>query len=97
MNATICDAIASLQRLYVTYDGYVRLVEPHAYGVTRENKDVMRVWQVAGGSVHGEPAGWKLLRLDEAFSIRAAGEAFQEPRPGYKRGDTAMRYIYAQL
>jgi hypothetical protein len=50
----------------------------------------MRVWQVRGGSVHNEPVGWKLMRLDEGFSAYILNEESMAPRPGFKRRDAAM-------
>ena len=51
-------------------------------GVTKENHAVMRVWQVAGGSVSHEPVGWKLLRLDEATGASVTNQKSLAPRPG---------------
>jgi hypothetical protein len=52
-----------------------------------------RVVVLEGGSVHNEPIGWKLLRLDEAQSVALLNESAQMPRIGYKRGDKAMARI----
>jgi len=97
MNATICDAIREQLCLELSYDGYARVVEPHAYGVTKAGNAVVRVWQVRGGSAHNERAGWKLLRVDETRAIKLLDEKSQAPRPGYKHGDKAMQRIYCQV
>jgi hypothetical protein len=94
---TACDALRSGQVLQLRYDGYTRDVEVHAVGVTKERHEVMRVWQVAGGSVSNEPIGWKMLRLDEATGAVITHQKSLAPRPGYKRGDRAMRLIQCQL
>ncbi len=55
MNHTIAsEALSRGVCLEVQYDGYVRLVGVHAVGSTSAGNAVMRVWQVAGGSVHNE-------------------------------------------
>lgn len=90
MVETACAAITSGKCLELRYDGYSRVVEVHAVGLTRESNWVMRVWQVRGGSVSNEPVGWKLLRLDEAWSVALINERSMAPRPKYKRGDAIM-------
>lgn len=77
--------------LELRYNGYSRVVEVHAVGLFSEGNSLMRVWQVRGGSVQNEPVGWKLMRLDEGFSAFVTNEKSMAPRPGYKRGDPAMR------
>jgi hypothetical protein len=92
-----CDALRTGVVLELRYDGYWRHVEVHAVGVTKDDNDVMRVWQVAGGSVSNEPVGWKLLRLDEATGANLTSQKSLAPRPGYKRGDRAMERVTAQF
>ncbi len=94
---TACDALRSGHVLQLRYDGYTRDVEVHAVGFTQEDNAVMRVWQVAGGSVSNEPTGWKMLRLDEATGASITKQRSLAPRPGYKSGDKAMKVITCQL
>jgi len=92
-----CKALQSAKCLEIRYDGYVRIVEVHAVGVTKDDNSIMRVWQVRGGSVHNEPVGWKLLRLDETLGVAIMNETSEAPRRGYKRGDKAMQRITCQI
>jgi hypothetical protein len=89
-SATPCEALAAKKRLELRYDGFSRVVEVHAVGLSKERHWLMRVWQVRGGSVHNEPVGWKMMRLDEGYSAHIFDEESMAPRPGYKRGDRAM-------
>jgi hypothetical protein len=57
---------------------------------------VLRCYQTSGGSVSGERAGWKLLKVCEVFSLHVLKEAFLV-RKEYKKGDKAMERIFAQL
>lgn len=92
-----CDALRQGKCLELRYDGFSRVVEVHAVGTSEEGNDLMRVWQVRGGSVSNERTGWKLLRLDEAFGASVTNEKSEAPRSGYKRGDKAMRFIDCEV
>ena len=94
---TLRKAIHTRRCVELRYDGFRRLVEVHAYGVTHKGHEVLRVWQVSGGSVHDEEVGWKLLRLDETSGVSLAPETSQAPRKGYRKGDTAMLVINCQV
>jgi hypothetical protein len=94
---TACAALRSGHVLQLRYDGYIRDVEVHAVGFTKDDDAVMRVWQVAGGSVGDEPVGWKLLRLDEAAEAVVTTERSMAPRAGYNPADPIMKVITCQL
>ena len=94
---TACQALNSGLVLQLQYDGYIRDVEVHAVGYSKEGNAVMRVWQIAGGSASNEPVGWKLLRLDEASGAFVTKQKSMAPRNGYNRGDKAMSRIVCRL
>ncbi len=97
MNQTICAAITSRTCLQVVYDGFTRLVEPHTYGVTRKDKECVRVWQVSGGSESGEYTGWKMMSVEKIERIVPTNTPSQAPRPQYERGDSHMAHIYCEI
>jgi hypothetical protein len=93
----IASAIRNRLLIRFSYDGYLRTVEPHAYGIDGKNSYLLRGYQVAGGSESGEFVGWKLFREDSMVALRVSNDSFAGPRPDYKRGDKAIRSIIAEL
>jgi hypothetical protein len=92
-----CEAVEKGCCLELQYDGYSRIVEVHVAGTNREGSALLRGWQVRGGSVSGERAGWKLFRLDEARGALLFEERSQAPQTGYKRDDPAIAFIRCQV
>lgn len=96
MKQAIIDAIDNLQELTFTYSGIDRVVEPHAIGISRTGKEVLRCFQTRGG--HVTPGHeWDLCELSKISNLGISGVSFQAARPGYKRGDSHMISIFAQL
>jgi hypothetical protein len=96
MNQIICDAIRDQRVLELRYHGYSRTVEPHSYGRDKSGDEILRCYQISGGSESGERIGWKLLKIRDAFSIYVTTDSFT-PRPQYRRNDKAMEYLFCQL
>jgi hypothetical protein len=92
-----CEALNAKLCVELTYSGRERVIEVHAVGYTRENKLILRAYQVRGGSSGGDAAGWKLFRLDEVSSAKITEEASEAPRDGYRRNDPAMIRIVCQV
>ena len=92
-----CEALRTGKCLELRYDDFARIVEVHAVGASSDGRELMRVWQVRGGSSSGEPSGWKLMRLDEARSAQVTEHDSWAPREGYKRDDPALREIICQV
>jgi hypothetical protein len=96
MNQLIIDAINTLQVLKFTYSGIDRVVEPHAIGISRTGKVLLRCFQTLGG--HVTPGHeWDLCELRKISNLRVSSDYFQGPRPGYRKGDSHMASIFAQL
>jgi hypothetical protein len=93
----IASAIRNRTLLRFGYDGYLRTVEPHAYGTDRKNRYLLRAYQVAGGSESGEFVGWKLFFEDKMVAITETSDVFTGPQPDYKRGDPAIQRIIEEL
>lgn len=83
--------------LELRYDGFSRIVEVHAVGISTAGNPCMRVYQVSGGSVSNEPVGWKMMTLDKAFSMHLTEQDGLAPRQGYAANDRGMSVIHAQL
>jgi hypothetical protein len=94
---TACEALRSGRCLQISYGGTRRIIEVHACGHTKDGREIMRVWQVSGGSASGQNQGWKLMRLNTAWSVSILDVLSQAPRPGYRRGDDAMAEVICQL
>jgi hypothetical protein len=90
------DALQQQRCLELRYDGFTRLVEVHAVGVSTAGNDCMRVFQVEGGSVSGERQGWKMMTFDKTFAAIVSSVPSQAPRPGYAPDDRGMSTIYGQ-
>lgn len=97
IDSYLCDAIHDRVVIELRYHEYSRLVEPYVYGTTRTGEDMLRCYQVAGGSVSGERRGWKLLRIGEIVSAHLTQTSF-EPRWGrYDPEDRALRRRHCRV
>lgn len=96
MVPALSDAIRKRALTKLSYDGYHRLVEPYAYGMSTAHNEVLRCYQVSGGSASGESPGWKLLRVDRIGYLQPLNETFA-PRSDYARGDKGMATIHCEV
>jgi hypothetical protein len=96
MKPELLEAIETQKVVELRYHGYARTVEPHAYGRDKAGDEILRCFQVSGGSESGERTGWKLLKVADVYSIHVEQTAFQA-RDGYRRNDQTMEYFFCQL
>lgn len=96
MNQEIISAIENQNVIELHYEGELRVVEPHCYGVTTAGNEGLRAYQTGGYSSSGK-MGWRMYDLGKADSITITNEEFAGPRPDYKSGDKGMSSIYAEL
>lgn len=102
-NETIKEAIANKRLLEFIYHGKSRIVQPHAYGITAsatsedDEYELLRAYQIGGSSGSGGLPRWILFKVDDIIGPSISEMRFSSAAPGYKRGDTALSTIYAQL
>ena len=97
MNQIICDAIHNRCVLRFTYNGHPRVVEPHAYGLSRALNEVIRCSQTGGTSRSGKVPDWKLMVVGQIESLTVTEEHFVGARSGYAKGDRGMSTIFCEL
>lgn len=90
-------AIEDRHLLEFRYDGFRRVVEPHAFGVSNRGRYTLRAYQVAGGSESGQSEGWKLFHVGEMQAIVVSPARFEGPRPDYRRDDRVFSRILSQV
>jgi hypothetical protein len=90
-NPLLVEAINTKHRLSFTYNGKTRLVEPQCYGIGTKGTELLRVHQLQGGTER-EP----LFDVSKIKELEVS-DTFSKPGPNYKRNDSAMKIIFAQL
>jgi hypothetical protein len=75
-NQAVCTAIASIHMLRFVYDGAIRMVEPYCHGANARGVEVLRAYQIAGGSVRGEHTGWKFFVVSKIHHAEVTGDSF---------------------
>jgi hypothetical protein len=91
-NQVLVRAIERKQRLHFVYNGRARLVEPQCYGIGTKGTELLRVHQLQGGHER-EP----LFDVSKIADLQVLDEVFQRAGPNYKKEDSAMATIFAQL
>jgi hypothetical protein len=76
-------AIRGRRLLMFGYGAGVRLVEPHAYGVTAAGHELLSAWMRPGYSRTDPEGGWRMYRLDGMHHVQALPAEFAGPRDGY--------------
>lgn len=91
MSDSFKNAILNRKQMTLYYDPGQRVIEPHALGYSSDGNLLLRAYQTGGASASGEHEHWKLFRIDRAGVANDNGVQFDGPRPGYKKGDKAMK------
>lgn len=98
MLQTLADAIQHKRVIEFIYDGCQRIVEPHAVGYSSQGNLLLRCYQVGGQSRSSPVPDWRLMTVAKIQNLGVVpNRHFTSPRDDYKRGDSAMATIYAQL
>lgn len=92
MHEQLIQAIHLRHRIQFTYNNVLRVGEPQCYGVGHKGTNLLRVY-VLQGSSQPEP----LFDVSKMKGLVLLDTFFTKPGPNYKKGDSAMKIIYAEL
>lgn len=80
MNTSIIrNAIDNKEIIEFIYHGYLRITEPHVYGMHKGKRQIL-VYQIGGRTSSGRIPDWRRINLDEISGLRATGQKFGGPR-----------------
>jgi hypothetical protein len=87
-------AIAHKRLIQLTYGGYLRVLEPHDYGVQKGTRRLL-AYQVRGGSAHDKDGaqGWKLLTFSRIEACVILDVSF----PGSRARSTQEHLVWDQI
>lgn len=92
------NAIYSRYIVRFSCEGLERIVIPAAYGLNRRTgNELVRAYQVAGRDATRHIPTWSFFNAANVVGASVTGERFEGPPAGYRRNDSAMDVIYAQL
>ena len=97
MHVIICDAIRAKRLLRFVYEGYERIVEPHAHGISTANHEILSGYLVGGWSGSKPEPGWRNYLVREMHDVQALAEGFDGPRARYNAFDRQLRQIFCRL
>lgn len=98
MNSKICDAISNKNIIEFYYEGGVRAVEPHCYGIHKNTgKEVLCGFQTEGFSRSGGLPNWRFFIVDKISNLVVKNKYFTEPRPLYNPNDKRMSTIICNI
>jgi len=92
LSQVLVTAIERRRRLQFLYNGKARLVEPQCYGIGTRGTELLRVHQIRGGRER-EP----LFDVSKISDLEVLEQGFDRAGPNYKKDDSAMKTIFAQL
>jgi hypothetical protein len=97
MNQIISRAIQTRSILEFEYNGHRRVVEPHAYGLSKKSNEILRGYQIEGTTHAGIVPEWFVFEVGHIRDMKMTDRHFEGMRYGYQRGDKSIATIYAEL
>ena len=96
MNKAIVSAIQERRVLAIRIGSGERVVEPHALGLDYVGKAHLLCYDVSAPAAEGR-RGWTVLAVNDRTDVMPLGDRFNRARAGYRRDDTGLCSVVAQV
>ncbi|HLP26725.1 MAG TPA: hypothetical protein VK477_13675, partial [Acidobacteriota bacterium] len=90
------EGIRRQRSIRLRYGGHMRLVEPHAIGISAGGHHALLAWQVEGGSRSDPPTGWRTFLLSEISEVTLTVRGFIA-QPTYHPEKAKLREIELEV
>ncbi len=97
MRLLICDAIGKRRLLMFGYGDFVRVVEPHMFGVNSAGHEMLSAWLRPGLSRVDPEGGWRMFLVEDLEKLSVLPERFAGARPGFNPSDAHFVDVYCVL
>lgn len=95
-NEVVRNGIQRQRVIRLRYAGHVRLIEPHAIGITTGGHRAVLAWQTEGGSRSDPPSGWRTFLIADISEATLTVRGFAR-RASYNRDKAALRSIEIEV
>jgi hypothetical protein len=97
MRLLICQAIRRKRLLMFGYGDFVRVVEPHLFGINSAGHEMLSAWLRPGHSRSDPDGGWRNYLSPDITNLQALDETFEGPRDGFNPADPRMQEVFCSL
>jgi hypothetical protein len=99
VDQVVREAIAAKRLIQFEYEGYLRIAEPHDYGVIGGEHQLL-VYQIGGQSRSGTIPNWRLVRVTAMKEVRMLSKEFAGgrsiPSGRHKKWDQLIARVQGQ-
>ncbi len=97
MKTLVCGAIRKRRLARFTYNDSSRIVEIYSHGFNGKRREVIRGYQVRGGSRSGESIGWKFFDVQLIDDFELLPTSFSGERSGNADADVELIVIHCSV
>jgi hypothetical protein len=97
VNSLVCEAIRERRLATFTYNDWNRVVEIYSHGFNGHRREVIRGYQVRGGSKSGETIGWKFFDVQLIDDFELLSTSFTGERSGHADADVELIVIHCNI
>ena len=97
LNQLITQAIKERRKLHFTYKSKGRIVDPHVFGISTKDNEVVLCWQTGGQSSKNDLPNWRMFKTHKIQGLHIGDEHFIPQRERHDTFESDIRITYAAV